>query len=157
MGAGFRRQGKLHPDSYGSRVPPPGKASPRLLREPGSTPKKDFARAPKKAGLHPPLRQQGLKMVARLGHMTRSDGREEPFPTTTSKPNKPNNEKGSANDNIDATGGQGNTKYLFFISDICTTGPGRPEKEGQNDKKRNGGQLQKGGDYKRTLRRSCSL
>ena len=77
-------------------------------------------------------------MVARLGHMTRSDEREEPFPTTTSKPNRPNNEKGSANDNINATRGQGNTKCLFLIFDICTTGPGQPEKEGQNDKKKRG-------------------
>ena len=76
--------------------------------------------------------------------MTRSDGREEPFPTATSKPNRPNNEKGSTNDNIGATRGQGNTKCFFLISDICTTGPGRPEKEGQNDKKRKGGSYKKG-------------
>ena len=77
-------------------------------------------------------------MVARLGHMTRSDGREEPLPTTTSKPNRPNDEKGSTNDNIGATHGQGNIKCFFLISDICTTGPGRPEKEGQNDKRKRG-------------------
>ena len=83
-------------------------------------------------------------MVARLGHMTRSDGREEPLPTTTSKPNKPNDEKGSTDDNIDATRGQGNTKCFFFISDILTTGPGRPEKEGQDDKKKKGAATKRG-------------
>ena len=144
MGAGFRHQGRLHPDSYGSRVPPPRKTSPGLLREPGSAAKKDFARTPKEAGLHPLLRQQGLKMVVRLGHMTRSEGRGESLPTTTSKPNKPNDEKGSTDDNIGATRGQGNTKRFFFISDIRTTGPGRPGKEGQNDKKKKKGSYKKG-------------
>ena len=58
-GAGFRprRQGRLHPDSYGSRVPSatPRKTSPGLLREPGSIrdAKEDFTRTPTGAGFHP--------------------------------------------------------------------------------------------------------
>nr|XP_010927045.1 uncharacterized protein LOC105049174 [Elaeis guineensis] len=50
MGAGSLRQRRLHPDSYGSRVPTPKETSPGLLREPGSTAKEGFTRTPTGAG-----------------------------------------------------------------------------------------------------------
>ena len=144
-GAGSRRQGKLHPGSYGSRVPPPRKASPGLLREPGSAAKKDFARAPEKAGLHPLLRQQGSKTVARLGHMTRSEEREEPLPTTTSKPNRPNDERGSTNDNIGATRGQGNTKSFFsFPIYVLQDQDGQRKRDKTTRKKKKGAATKRG-------------